>query len=558
MLPRKKFKKLFEFLDISTIKENKTKITGLSNYNDEIFPEQTIEYFDGNLEATHDDVAKNFYFMYSGMYVCAQEKPTVIWYRCAKGKWERMDGVSGIRKEMASKFLNCYKFLAKVYVDAVDVRKDDRMDFLQKYTDTQIMERASTCYEIIQKLKTKGYTDSLIVQAISYFKIEKFIEKLDVNPHLLCFGENLYDLEKCEFRETRPEDMCSLQCGVSMNDIKNVTEEKMIEFFEMLISIFPLKERREYFMKRLSDFLYGKNTKEIFDIWTGTGGNGKGLLSTILKGAFGEYFYTGNVSGITAKKRVSSNSADPDVANFRGKRIIQFTEPSQGARLNNAIMKGYTGNDTMKARELYGAPIEFEPTFTPYIECNSFSLQDIQDDSIPRRLNFVKFRMKFVDADKVVNKSQAPRDETLKTEEKMTLFKVCMMKMLLETWENLTKEYGSVVHKFKVPETNLQDKEEFLAENDEVKQFIAERIEVTSDENDILTCKDIYEEYKELQKEERTGFKIKKGDFTRRLKNCLPVEYRERHRPRINGKQKNHRQCFLNVKWKEEELEYDL
>jgi phage/plasmid-associated DNA primase len=351
--------------------------------------------------------------------------------------------------------------------------------------------------------------------------------------------------------------MCSLQCGVSVADLENVTDDQMNEFLKMFISIFPIEERREYFQKRLSDFLYGKNTKETFDIWTGTGGNGKGLLSTVLKGAFGEYFYTGNVSGITSKRRVSSNAADPDVANFRGKRIIQFSEPSQGARLNNAIMKAYTGNDTMKARELYGAPLEFEPTFTPYIECNTFSLQDIQDDSIPRRLNFVKFKVKFVDPDKVVNSTQAPRDETLKTDEKMNLFKVCMMKMLIDTWADLTEEYGGVVHRFKVPEINLQDKEEFLAENDEVKQFISERIEITDNEEDILTCKDIYDEYKEMLKDEGIGFKIKKGDFNRRLKNCLPVEYKERHQPKANGKQKNYRQCFLMVKWREEELEWD-
>ena len=502
---------------------------------------EILEQFNSNIGNSHDDCAKNFYFMYRNRFVCAQEKPSVIWYECRKGKWEKLDGISEIRRVMVEEFLDIYRSLSNIYSEAMD-DPVNCPEFLLGQSPEYIGAKLAMIEATILRLKSKGNTDSVINHSMCYFKIEKFIDKLDQKPELLCFGKKTFDLERCEWRETFPDDYSSFACGVSYEEIIAVDDTK--KFDELIESIFPLEERRDYFLNRLSDYLFGKNIKEQFSIWTGSGGNGKGVISTILRHAFGDYFYTANVSGIT-QKRAAANAADPDLANFRGKRIIAYPEPCQGARLNNSIMKSYTGNDTMKARELFCSPIEFNPTFHPYIETNSLALQDIQDDSIPRRLDFISFRMRFVDNPRLQN--HAKRDNTIKSTKNMKLFKVCLMKKLLEQWCKLTEEYGDVSHPFPVPETNLKDKKEFLSENDEVKEFIDSVVTVTNNPDNIITAKELYNDYKELLKEDGRRCYIKYGQFTRRLQNTLPVEYKERHRPRINGKQMNYRKCFLNV-----------
>ena len=142
--------------------------------------------------------------------------------------------------------------------------------------------------------------------------------------------------------------------------------------------------------------MYGKNTKELFHIWTGTGRNGKGVIAEILRSSFGDYYCYPSVSLIT-QKMASSTSANPELAKTRGARIVMFAEPEEGSRLNNSIMKQYTGGDELTTRALFCNPFSFTPHFTIILQCNTFQMQDVKDDSIPERLLFMKFKNSFVD-----------------------------------------------------------------------------------------------------------------------------------------------------------------
>jgi len=57
------------------------------------------------------------------------------------------------------------------------------------------------CTKIIQELKNYKKVTQVIKQFIQYFKVEKFIEKLDQNRHLLCFKEYFYDLKQCKLKQ---------------------------------------------------------------------------------------------------------------------------------------------------------------------------------------------------------------------------------------------------------------------------------------------------------------------------------------------------------------------
>ena len=76
----------------------------------------------------------------------------------------------------------------------------------EEISDEEWLSMASICDEVVIKLKTKGYKDSLLGEAKELFYREKFEEQLDERHELLGFENGVIDLDKRIFREGRPDD----------------------------------------------------------------------------------------------------------------------------------------------------------------------------------------------------------------------------------------------------------------------------------------------------------------------------------------------------------------
>lgn len=517
--------KLKEVLGLAEEKKPK-KVIPVPDYKQVDLTDEDYDFILSKLNTTHEDVACVFHRFFKDKYVCGAEVPKAIWYEYDKGLWKNTDGASKLRKDFSNTLVNIYMTCYK------------RFESLHEETDDDFYGVSSnTCLDISYSLKTTSFTDSLLKQIIHHFKYNDFIEELDKHRNLLCFGEDVYDLNKNEWRKTTPQDLCSRRCDVSKDDVNDTYLE---ELMDIIVDIHPDEDRREFFLSSLSDLLYGKNTKEIFHIWTGTGRNGKGVISEILKHAFGDYYCSPSVSLIT-QKRASSNSANPELAQTRGARIVMFTEPEEGSKLNNSIIKQYTGGDDLTTRALFCNPFSFTPHFTPIIQCNTFSMQDVKDDSIPDRLLFMKFKTSFVDEPTM--DWQRKKNERLKDEDTMVRLKGAMMFLLINKWRELSPH-----HKFKPPQSVIDDKNEFLDDNNNIKQFVDENITFTDDKNDILKAKELLADYKTYMEDrgERVG-KMTLKMFIGRMSKYMP-EYKERYNPTINGEQKFYRSVFLQCK----------
>lgn len=517
--------KLKEVLGLAEEKKQKKDLTKM-DYKQVDLTDEDYDFILSKLNTTHEDVACVFHRFFKDKYVCGAEVPKAIWYEYDKGLWKNTDGSSKLRKDFSNKLVDIY------------MTSKQRFESLYEKTDDEFYaERSNVCIEVCLKLKTTSFTDSLLKQIIHHFKYNDFIEELDKHRNLLCFGEDVYDLNKNEWRKTTPQDLCSRRCDVSKDDVNDTYLE---ELMDIIVDIHPDEDRREFFLSSLSDLLYGKNTKEIFHIWTGTGRNGKGVISEILKHAFGDYYCSPSVSLIT-QKRASSNSANPELAQTRGARIVMFTEPEEGSKLNNSIIKQYTGGDDLTTRALFCNPFSFTPQFTPIIQCNTFSMQDVKDDSIPERLLFMKFKTSFVDEPTM--DWQRKKNERLKDEDTMVRLKGAMMFLLINKWCELSPH-----HKFKPPQSVIDDKNEFLDDNNNIKQFVDENIEFTDDKHDILKAKELLSDYKIYMEDrgERVG-KMTLKMFIGRMSKYMP-EYKERYNPSIDGEQKFYRNVFLRCK----------
>jgi P4 family phage/plasmid primase-like protien len=147
-------------------------------------------------------------------------------------------------------------------------------------------------------------------------------------------------------------------------------------------------------------------------LWTGTGGNGKGLLTLLIKFAFGNYYHPIPITILT-KAQDKKDQPCPQLADSRGKRFVQTQEPEADDKLQAGLIKELTGGDEICPRSLYKKPITFKPQFGLFIQMNETPDVTRLDGGVLRRFRVVPFPMQFVD-DPKPNTNERQIDTTWK------------------------------------------------------------------------------------------------------------------------------------------------
>ncbi len=556
---KKRFRNFYNLLGIKqNIKHKKIDISGCD------YDYKLIDFVYNNHTHDHEDVAHVFYSLFHDTLVCADETSKyATWYYFQNGIWKETKGLSKLKRFLNIDVAKFYTFVCDVFEKYSEATGD--MDYPQyknifeneiEYNQHESIYNCSKDIKIILKhLKNGGYCNQLLNHCIHHFKDDDFINKLDEKNHLLCFGEYVYNLKKCIWRKTEAYDYCSKTCGVTKEQISDKNLKKVNK---ILFDIFEDEEKREYFLNLLTDLLYGKNQKEIFQVWQGLGANGKGVIAVLLQAIFGDYYAECNVALLT-QKSTSANSASPELARLQGVRIAMFEEPENGSKLNSGMIKKITGGAKITARNLYANSKEFYPHFTPIIQCNTnFSLENITDDSIPRRLRFVQFENQFVCAEDMKLDAHRLRDDTLKDIENIDKLKGSFMFILLKRWKASCEEYKSYNHNYKMPQSMKNKQNEFLDDNNLTKLFVNENIEIIPKDKrkdnklQFIKLKDMIASYKRWYAErEDKKCKIKRRIFKDRINKYLPGLFNERYKK----KNYNFKSVYINCKFIEDEEE---
>jgi len=483
------------------------------------------------------DIANLFYETNKHLFICAQETPRPIWFMYDNGIWERIEGAAIIRKTIEIKLLEIYN----KKIDELKSKNKEKNTKQQtiEYNKNQIKKMKSI---IGWNIKTFKNLTEIFHQLTKFFKDGNFISKIDSNPEIICFGEDLFDLKTCEWRKTLPTDFCTLKCGVRRNDLNNTHE---ILLRKILLDIFTTDERTEYMINCFSMFLNGCNPGQTFNIWLGGGANGKSLLETYFQYAFGDYFCELPTTLITHEES-GPESASPTLCLGRGRRIAFMAEPTQGKKANNSLLKRWSGGEKISCRALYENPSQYSVFFKLVLLCNlTFELQDITDDSIPRRVEYVNFKTKF--------DSNPQFDfQKLKVEEYMSIdfcnmIKGTFMNMLINNYIKL-KETN---YKFNKPLDMTRDKDEYLNSNDDIKVFTSTELIKTDNSNDVITLKELFRHFLNYSKNNNMKVNIKEKTFKERINRIIP--FKERHVAIENGKRIFLRSVFTNIKLNEED-----
>ena len=458
----------------------------------------------------HDDIAEVVYNLYKEEYICVDLKDG--WYYFNGNKW--VECKKGYRlQECLTKYVKeiYYKFHQE-YKKKMDEAKDKEDDIASGNYDGY----QKAAYKIYENLKNVTFQENIMKACRIKFYKEDIMKHLDSNPMLLGFENCVFDLERNELREGRPDDYLTMTTEINMpihqkelplsiDELNNIIKERVgkytineggkkewnynlwdngdknyynkiardiITFFNQIL---PDKDLLKYCLRFVACRLCGMVMNQRFSFWTGSGGNGKSILMDLIRETFGQYCTNLPVTLLT-QKRKASNAASPEKARTRGVRLCYMQEPDSNERINAGEMKELSGGDMIQCRKLYSDPFEFKPMFEIVLMCNEKPTIDDKSNGAWRRVQVYPFVSKFVDDseqwDINTNKENNiyPRNKELSNNLKE--WPIIFMGMLLKEWEQM----GGVLDDNDIPNKIRYETDKYKNQNDIIGQWIKDEL----------------------------------------------------------------------------------
>eukprot|EP00798_Chlamydomonas_sp_ICE-L_P008842 gene8842-biopygen699 len=234
------------------------------------------------------------------------------------------------------------------------------------------------------------------------------------------------------------------------------------------------------FLQRLLGYgITGEVREEIFPIWTGSGRNGKGLLTQAMQQLLGAYYKEMNCA-IISDSRVCSN-IDAERAKLIGARLAVFNELKDGEKLKTNEVQLLTGGDGFPAKALYKDPVTVQPRHLAILVTNYMPEMSDAIVAMVERLMVVEFPVTFRDLIPGENETVTLRqsDKTMKERLKSPEGQSALFAWLVEgavAWYSGTESLKAGAPK-KVTEFTRQ----YLADQDGVQAFLAENCEFGED-----------------------------------------------------------------------------
>ena len=375
--------------------------------------------------ATDYDIAKVLHQAYKESYICVNNKNN-IWYEFINHKWEQIDSGTSLRMTLSNDIYNLYNKI-------VESKKKDSNN------EEETKDIVSRFSKISKILKTTTDKNNIMKESRELFYDKDFYNKLDANPYLVGCKNGIIDIKNKVFRKGIHEDYVSLSTNNTYKPLDHYREssphiiEEINEFFGQL---FPDEDLKEYMWEHLASTLLGTNQNQTFNIYTGSGANGKSKLVELMQKVLGDY--KGTVpSTLITQKRSSIGTTSSEVYQLIGKRYAVMQETSKGDTINEGIMKEITGGDPIQCRALFKDSVTFTPQFKLVVCTNTLFDIKSNDDGTWRRIRVCQFKSKFTNnpySDKAFPKKDYPHQFMIDTkiDEKFKHWVPVFLSMLVE------------------------------------------------------------------------------------------------------------------------------
>jgi P4 family phage/plasmid primase-like protien len=463
--------------------------------------ESTVEYFiEETLESqTEFDIAQVLFQKYKDTYVCVSYDKKGIWYIFKNHRWEPDKGLS-LRLAISKDIHNLYS-MRRTNLESeyhhYD-QSDDRAEYIKK--------KMKSMSDIMQKLKRTNDKNNIMREAMELFYDKEFIKNMDTNKHLLCFNNGVVDFNTKEFRDGYPQDYITKTTRINYVPFNPESyPETVVQINDFMDKLFPIPELNKYMWNHLASCLIGTNKNQTFNVYHGSGSNGKSMLTDLMTHALGDYKGTVPITLVTEKRNAIGGTSS-EVMQLKGIRYAVMNEPTKGMKLNEGIMKELTGGDPIQGRALYSESETFEPQFNLVVCTNNLFDIESNDDGTWRRIRKCDFVSKFLGDDEP-HTDETPyifeKDKDLKHKIPVfaPIFTSMLVKIAFQTEGNVPDcEYV------------LNASNKYRIGQDHIAAFVSENIVKTGDNKDRIKKQELAQHFKYWFTQEQGNKRMPKGE----------------------------------------------
>lgn len=387
----------------------------------------TIDYYieETIFDAADFDYAMVLYHMFKDKYVCSSIT-NKKWYTFKRHRWEKDEGQS-LRLAISRDMFALYSEKQSQYM--TDLQNYETNNEVHEKMQRKVKKIAEVCI----KLKKTNDKNNIMREAMEIFFDKDFIKNMDANKYLLCFSNGVIDFRTKSFRQGYPQDYITKTTGIpyipyNLDESKEISQE-ITTFMQQL---FPQEGLCRYMWDHLSASLIGAKKEHAFNIYRGSGSNGKSILTDLMSQALGEYKGTVPITLVT-EKRGTIGGTSSEIIQLKGVRYAVMQEPSKDAVINEGILKELTGGDPIQARALYSDSEIFEPQFSLVVCTNALFEIKSNDDGTWRRMKLIDYMSKFISEGETHTDDTPyvfPKDKSLK--EKLPKWAPVFVSMLVK------------------------------------------------------------------------------------------------------------------------------
>ena len=197
-------------------------------------------------------------------------------------------------------------------------------------------------------------------------KGDKFIDNFSkTNKNKLCFKNGVLDLTNGEFSdwEHNQDIYTTIIIPYDYVEERNETDIEIVK--DLVKSIF--NEKWEEALRFYARALGGNSQDKIWSIFMGTRNCGKGVIETLLRGAFCEYIGSANSSYFVCKQNKEADVKDMGwVQDIQFNRIVMVQEFQHGnnTHVNGTTIKSFSGGDIIENRKNFQDAVKTLPEGT--------------------------------------------------------------------------------------------------------------------------------------------------------------------------------------------------
>lgn len=480
-------KKLFKnglLLDLNNLIKNKFDIN--VNFSNKLMDQDYLKILNNSLNfELHKEafstglIADYFRIMYSNKFINVDNK--LYSYNGIYWKAEICKKNSTLHNFIDTTFYkHLIDYIAKIIsLQNAKISSVDDKTLIDQY-QLELKTQVAFLNSVNNSIRAVTYRKHLVDDIMN--KITNNYIKFDENPYLFCFENKIYDLSTSNFLDPSYDQYLSMTTGYNYD--VNYQKDYIIELNNIIDTIFPNADVKKYYLTALSTGLYGEHIEKLF-VANGTGGNGKGLINSLMMDCVGTYGYR---LPSTILLQPIKEGANPAVANMHKKRFCLSQEPDGRSRICAATMKEITGDSNLNCRTLYSSDTNTKLNLSFFLECNDLPKMDEVNDGILRRTEVIPFISRFVDDATFNSLSETERTERnifkgntyYKTDEFKFKYKQGLVMLLMDAFQDFKN------NNYTLPPTPTLMKEavnDYLSVSDDIYSWFSTVYEPSEDDN---------------------------------------------------------------------------